>query len=72
MPNFYIMDYINLKCKAKEKDQMFVAIGKRISFEVIEDGYSSTVLIERDDLEKLLPLLLKYYYKLHSYETEGI
>jgi hypothetical protein len=68
MPNFYNMDYVNLKCKSKEEDQMFVAIGQYVSFEVIENGYSSQILIDRNDLEKLLPLLLKYYYKLHEYD----
>jgi len=62
------MDYVNLKCKSKENDQMFVAIGQYVSFEVIENNYSSQILIDRNDLEKLLPLLIKYYYKLHEYD----
>lgn len=68
MPNFYIMDYVKFECKGKENDQMFVAVGQFVSFEVIENGYSSQVLIDRNDLDRLMPLLLKYYYKLHDYE----
>ncbi len=64
------MDYIKFECKGKKEDEMCVAIGKYISFEVIEDGYSSNVVIDRNDVEKLIPLLLKYYYKLHDYENK--
>lgn len=62
------MDYIKFECKKKESDEMYVAIGKYISFEVIENGFSSSVVIDRTDVEKLIPLMLKYYYKLHDYE----
>lgn len=64
------MDYIKFECKVKKEDEMFVAIGKHITFEVIEDGYSSNIVIDRNDVEKLIPLMLKYYYKLHDYEHE--
>lgn len=64
------MDYIKFECKGKEGDEMYVAIGKYISFEVIEDGFSSNIVIDRNDLEKLIPLMLKYYYKLHDYELQ--
>jgi hypothetical protein len=62
------MDYIEIECKVNEENKIYVAIGQYVSFEVIENGYSSQVLIDRNDFEKLLPLLVKYYYKQHDYE----
>jgi hypothetical protein len=61
-------DYIKIDCKFREGDKAFFSIGTKFGIEIIEDNVSSSIILDKEDIEKILPLMLAYYYKLNIYE----
>ncbi len=61
-------DYLEFKCADIETDTMFVSIGKYLCFECIEKNERAAVTLTREDIEKLIPFMLKYYYNLEPNE----
>lgn len=61
-------DYLEFKCSKVTNDTMFVSIGEYLCFECIEGKDRAAVTISKDDIEKLLPFILKYYYNIEPNE----
>jgi len=61
-------DYIEIKCKDNERDKAYFSIGTKFGIQIIEDNLSTTIVLDKQDIEKILPLMLAYYYKLNVYE----
>jgi hypothetical protein len=47
---------------------MFVSIGEYLCFECVEGENRAAVTISNNDIEKLLPFILKFYYNLEPNE----
>jgi hypothetical protein len=47
---------------------MFVSIGEYLCFECVEGENRAAVTITRNDVEKLLPFILKFYYNIEPNE----
>lgn len=56
-------DYLEFKCTNVANDLMFVSIGEYLCFECIEGENRAAITISKSDIEKLIPFILKYYYK---------
>jgi Holliday junction resolvase len=61
-------DYLEFECINISSDVMFVSIGEYLCFECVEGENRAAVTITRNDLEKLLPFILKFYYNIEPNE----
>lgn len=61
-------DYLEFKCFNVSTDKMFVSIGDKLCFECVEGESRAAVTITRNDIEQLLPFILKYYYNIEPNE----
>ena len=59
-------DYLEFQCTNIQNDKMFVSIGEYLCFECVEGENRAAITISKSDIEKLLPLILKYYYKSNA------
>ena len=61
-------DYLEFECINISSDVMFVSIGEYLCFECVEGENRAAVTITRNDIEKLLPFILKFYYNIEPNE----
>jgi Holliday junction resolvase len=61
-------DYLEFECINISSDVMFVSIGEYLCFECVEGENRAAVTITRNDVEKLLPFILKFYYNIEPNE----
>jgi hypothetical protein len=61
-------DYLEFQCANVLNDVMFVSIGEYLCFECVEGENRAAVTISNNDIEKLLPFILKFYYNLEPNE----
>lgn len=56
-------DYLEFECCEISTDKVFISDGHNLCIECVENGQRAAVCISRDDIEKLLPYLLNFYYR---------
>jgi len=61
-------DYLEFKCANIPSDVMYVSIGEYLCFECVEGESRAAITITRNDIEQLLPFILKYYYNIEPNE----